>query len=186
MHDLNITHLGDISERRLSRHCCPPTSKADFLPRRSGYEIWRYSNHEIESAPPMTAMEKSIGFWTSTRPAAVAALQRYNCLQCSRSILSPPFEHLRLNQIGVTSHPAPDRQEYLSPWQSLWKAPLHFFAWLLAVGVPHWSAPTGAGIPRLNHSTTATSGSLCCHRCSFQRSLATSSRCSRARRGHCA
>ncbi len=57
---------------------------------------------------------------------------------------------------------------------------------LLAVGVLHCSLPARTGSPWLNHSTTATSGSLCCHFSSFQRSLATSSRCSRCRRGHCA
>ena len=59
------------ANRKPPRHCCPPTSKADFLLRRSGYEIWRYSNHEIEPAPPMTAVEKLIRFWTWPRMAGI-------------------------------------------------------------------------------------------------------------------
>ncbi|BDT74303.1 hypothetical protein os4_38560 (plasmid) [Comamonadaceae bacterium OS-4] len=83
-------------------------------------------------------------------------------------------------------HPSPNRHKNLTSRQSFWNSPMDRATRLLAIGVLHNSLPTGGGIPWRNHSTTASSGSLCCHRWSFQRSRATSSRCSLCRRGHCA
>ena len=83
-------------------------------------------------------------------------------------------------------HPTPNRHKNLTSKQHLRKSPTAFGIRRLAVGGLHGPLPIGAGIPWRNHSTTATSGSLCCHRWSLHRSFATSSRCSRCRRGHCA
>ena len=83
-------------------------------------------------------------------------------------------------------HPPPNRHKNLTSKQRLRNSPVELSIRSLAAGWLHSSPPIGAGIPWRNHSTTATSGSLCCHRWSFHRSFATSSRCSRCRRGHCA
>jgi hypothetical protein len=82
-------------------------------------------------------------------------------------------------------HPVPNRHENSTTRQGIWKAPRVLEIWCLGIGVLHGcSLPISTGIPWRNHSTTATSGSLCCHRWSFQRSLATSSRCSLCSVGH--
>lgn len=86
----------------------------------------------------------------------------------------------------LSLHPPPNRSKNLLSRHPFRKSPMELCIRLLAVGVFHCSLPTGTGIPCRSHSTTATSGALCCHRRSFLRSLATSSRCSRCRRGHCA
>ena len=84
-------------------------------------------------------------------------------------------------------HPVPNRHENSPSRQRKGKTPRVLEIWCLGVGVLHGCAlPIGPGIPWRNHSTTATSGSLCCHRWSFQRSLATSSRWSLCSLGHCA
>ena len=96
-------------------------------------------------------------------------------------------DRMTKRQRGGPLHPAPNRHENSTAWQRIKKPPVVLEIQRLGIAVLHCcSLPIGAGMPWRNHSTTATSGSLCCHRGSFQRSFATSSRCSLCSLGHCA